>query len=141
MNGILVIFGYTMMGVSDTEIATILNLNLAQVREIKESEAYRKAFEIVMYEFVNVNADVIQSRIAAMAHSALDVVAEVAVNGRNEANRVRSAIDLLDRAGTSHKDTVHNRDKMNMGSLRIVVTTPNAGVHVDVHLDKDDGLS
>lgn len=135
MNAIGVVFMYTMLGVADTEIASVLNITIPQIKEIKSSDAYSKTFEMMMHAFIDANSDVLQSRIAAMAHGALSTVASLASNSKIEGVKLKASIDLLDRAGTKKADQVKNNG-MSMGQLRIVVTTPSKDTSIDVEIDR-----
>lgn len=134
MNGIGVIFMYTMLGLSDREISDALKLDMSQILELRKHTAYTQLFESILYEFVNAESDLIQSRIAAYSHNALSQVADLSDNSEEDAIRLRASMDILDRAGHSPK-AGEARKGINMSDLRIIVMDGNAKVEVNINTD------
>lgn len=142
INGVAAVFMYTMLGIGDREIADALGIDVRRVEEVRNHSAYRECFDIVVAEFINKNSDMLAARIAAYSHSALDVVGNIALNGKKEENQLRASIDMLDRAGVRPKD-MESRGQSNKSELRIIVVDAAKDVRVDVELNQgeEDGYS
>lgn len=136
MNGVSVVFMYTMMGVGDREIADALHVTVEQVRDIRSHSAYADCFEAVLSEFINTNSELLNSRIAAYSHSALDTMGELVTNAKFEGTRLRAAADLLDRAGATPKQVEQRRGSAALQGLRIVVVDGEKSVNVNVEINE-----
>src|SRR5690348_11660115 len=104
MNAVAAVMVYTILGISDREISDILRITPDQVREVKKHTAYSDTFEVVKAEFINENSELLQSRIAAYSHAALDTVANLMAEGEMDAIKLRAAQDILDRGGARPAD-------------------------------------
>lgn len=129
-NGIACVFVYSMLGVSEYDVAQALKISIEDVRGIKKHAAYRETFDCVVGEFINVNSSLLQARIAAYGHEALTGLAQIAVNGKGEANVLRANMDLLDRGGHTKKGDAGKA--MGMGELRIVILDKQSKVEVNL---------
>jgi hypothetical protein len=87
LNGIACVFMYTTLGLGDREIADTLKITTKQLKEIRDHPAYGECFEAVTSEFININSDMINARIAAYSHEALSEIASIALNGKEERNQ------------------------------------------------------
>ena len=135
INGVGAVFMYTLLGVSDREIAEALKVTVSEVEQVRAHTAYKECFDIVVAEFISKNSDLLAARIAAYSHSALDTVGNIALNGKKEETKLRASIDLLDRAGVKAKD-VEARNLGNKGNeLRIVVVEPGADTKLQFEFD------
>lgn len=131
MNGVGVIFMYTMLGLSDREIVDLLKLTQNQVEEIRQHTAYSQLFNSVLHEFVNAESELIESRIAAYSHNALTRISELSENAEEEGISLRASQDLMDRAGHGPKSK-DNKTGLSVNDLRIVVVNGNAQVDVSI---------
>lgn len=131
MNGIACVFMYTILGVSDREIAEAMKVTVTDVGNVRKSPAYAECFDNVVNEFINVNSELMHARIAAYGQNALSSVADIAFNGKREANKLRASVDLLDRGGFTKKDNTGRGVGNN--ELRIVVTDGDANVTVSLN--------
>jgi hypothetical protein len=129
LNGVACVLLYTLLGVPDREIATALNISLTNVGTIKRHAAYGQCFEIICNEFVNMNSDLITSRLAAYSHTALDGVYDIATAGKKENNRLKANIDILNRGGFTAKE---QSTKAAMGKHELRITVLEGETHVDV---------
>lgn len=129
MRGIATVFVYSMMGLTAREIADAVGITVDEVEAVKAHSAYTEVFDAVLDEFVNSNSEMIQSRIAAYSHSALDTVADVMLNGKREENKLRAADSLLNRASDQAK-----AGKSQQNELRIVIVDNEKNVDVQVHV-------
>jgi hypothetical protein len=125
MSGIAVVFTYTLLGLSNREIAEMLNITVQEVEQIQAHSAYAVTFEAVLAEFINSNSDMIQSRIAAYSHMALSTVAHIAQEGERETNRLKASDSLLDRALES------KRGQSDKGALRIIISEGEHEVRIE----------
>lgn len=103
MNGIACVFMYTALGLGEREICEVLRIDVEQLKKLKNHPAYAEAFEIVSSEFVNVTSDMISARIAGYSHAALSEIANVALGGEDEKNRLRGSMYLMNAAGHGDK--------------------------------------
>jgi hypothetical protein len=132
INGIGAVLLYTLLGVSNVEIAKALSVTLDTVRKVKEHEAYAKCFAMVTDGFISANSELLHARIASYSHDALTMVAKLAKEGKKEETKLRASTDLLDRAGVGPKELLQ-RGQMNRMDLRIQIV--EAGETVDVHIN------
>lgn len=138
MNGVGCILLYTLMGVGDREIATALKIEVAQVKMVRKSAPYGECFDAIAGEFVNANSDLISARIAAYGHDALTGLAHIAMNGKQEGNKLRANIDILDRGGFTKKDNAA-RSVGGMNELRIVVIDGDKKIGVELGQETFNG--
>ena len=131
INGVACVFMYTMLGLGDREIAEALKITVVDVKAIRNHSAYNECFDVVTGEFINVNAEAVTARIAAYSHEALTTLADITFNGKQEVNRLRGSIDLLDRAGHAPKDAI-SRVKGGDNALRIVLIDGDKKVGVEI---------
>jgi len=131
MKGVALVFSFTVLGISDRDIAEICNITPNEVRQIRSHAAYGETFEIVATEFVNAKSQRLVSKIAAYADDALETVRDISVNGQKESNQLKASIDILDRAGVRPKDTAE-MGKSQQNELRItIVKSDDTEVAVD----------
>jgi hypothetical protein len=132
LNVTSVVLSYTLLGISDTEIADVTKLDPFQIQHIRESRIYSDLFENIMRELINANSEYIECRISAYSGMALGNIAEIAARTRNTGYRLAASKDLLDRAGHRPQDNA-SRQNSGMNELHIVITEPCAGD--DIKLD------
>lgn len=122
MTAIGAVYMFTMFGVGDREIADALRLpnGVDDVLAVRRHPAYAQLFETVQGELLNANSDLIQGRIAAYSHDALDRVAELSDGAQNEMVALKASQDILDRAGVRPQDNVDRR-QTGGNELRIVI--------------------
>lgn len=131
LNGIACVFVYTILGVGDREIANALNIPVSHVREVKKHPGYAEIFDLVQDEFINIESDSIQSRIAAMGNDAIAQMFQLAMNGKFESTKLKASQDILDRGGHTRKEAM----KMGGGdALKIVVSKGNSETQVRVEI-------
>jgi hypothetical protein len=128
LNGIACVFMYTVMGIGDREMANALSITPAELTAIKKHPAYRDCFEGVLDEFISVNSNLIQARIAAYGNSAVTNIMDIASNGKKEENKLLANIDIADRAGIGGK----NVQKNALNDLHITISKGDAD---DVKID------
>ena len=89
LNAVACVFMYTTLGLGDREIADTLNITTKQLKDVRGHPAYAECFDAITAEFININSDLINARIAAYSHDALTEIANIALNGKEEKNRLR----------------------------------------------------
>jgi hypothetical protein len=119
LNGIACVFMYTTLGLGEREIADTLKITVKQLKELKNHAAYAECFEAVTSEFININSELINARIAAYSHDALTEIATIALNGKDERNRLRGSTYLMGAGGYGDKKT--NGVAVAKNDLRIVI--------------------
>jgi hypothetical protein len=130
MHGIAAVFMYTVWGIGDREISTALKCDVPDVISLRNHPAYTELFEAVSSAFVDANSDLISARIAAMSHDALTSVADIAVNGQKEADKLRASQDILNRGGHISEE-MQNRGGMSALRILVVDGTKSVGVELD----------
>jgi hypothetical protein len=128
LNGVACVFMYTTLGLGDREIADALRISVKQLKEIRDHPAYSECFEAVTSEFININSDMINARIAAYSHDALSEIAKIALNGKEERNRLRGSTYLMNAGGYGDKTNLGNAAK---NDLRIIVIGKNQDVKIE----------
>lgn len=118
LNGIACVFMYTTLGLGEREIADTLKITVKQLKDLKVHPAYAECFEAVTHEFININSDLINARIAAYSHDALTEIATIALAGKDERNRLRGSTYLMNAGGYGDK---RNNVAVAKNDLRIVI--------------------
>jgi hypothetical protein len=129
LNGIACVFMYTTLGLGDREIADTLKITVKQLKELRDHPAYAECFEAVTSEFININSDMINARIAAYSHDALTQIAKIALNGKEERNKLRGSMYLMSAGGYGDKTNVAGAVAKN--DLRIVIINKGQDVQVE----------
>lgn len=135
INAVLV---FTLLGMTDNEIAHIIHYPMEDINRLKDLPAYQETFDIVFHEFISINSNSLVSKIAAFSSSALDNVMEIASKGKFEMSKLKANQDILDRAGL-HPETLHGKNKTDDGfdALKIVITDGEDTKHtVDINLSR-----
>lgn len=120
---------YTMLGLGDREIADTLKISVGQLEQIKKHSAYAECFEIVTGEFISINSEMIHARIAAYGHDALSSVADIALKGKDEKNRLRGSMFLMGAGGFGAKN---EQKSIAQNDLRIVIINKEQDIRVEV---------
>ncbi len=129
LNGVACVFMYTTLGLGDREIADTLKITVKQLKELRAHPAYAECFEAVTSEFININSDMINARIAAYSHDALTQIASIALNGKEERNKLRGSMYLMNAGGYGDKTNVPGVAGKN--DLRIVIIGKDQDVRIE----------
>jgi hypothetical protein len=132
-NGVACVFVYTVLGLSDRDIAEALNVLEEDVEAVRAMEAYEQCFDLISNEFVNVNSESIHGRLAAYGHNMLTNIVQIANKGKNEGNRLKASMDIMDRGGHTRK-SVEQRATIAMNDLKIVMIDGDRQVEVDMSI-------
>jgi hypothetical protein len=114
MNTISVILCYTMYGVSNDDIATLVKLPVESVQRVKMSDVYKE----VQTSFINniIASDKSEVRdmfVEQSKHAATRMT--TLMSSDSEAIQMSAAKDILDRAGQRPVDVVEHRHKVEGG--------------------------
>lgn len=126
MNAVGVIFMYTMLGVSDAEIADAVNISRFDVQKVRESAAYAETFMAIHGEIVNADSICLRNRIASYAGDAVEVVKGLMHDADKDEIKLKAAKDLLDRGGQEAPS------KDDSGELRISIVNEGGDVEVNI---------
>jgi hypothetical protein len=129
VNAVACVFMYTTLGLGDREVADTLKITVKQLKEIREHPAYAECFEAITAEFININSDMINARIAAYSHDALTEIANIALDGKDEKNRLRGSTYLMNAGGYGDKSNTGNAAARN--DLRIVIIGKDQDVRIE----------
>lgn len=129
LNGVACVFMYTTLGLGDREIADTLKISVKQLKELRAHPAYAECFEAVTSEFININSDMINARIAAYSHDALSQIAKIALNGKEERNQLRGSMYLMNAGGYGDKSQMAGAVAKN--DLRIVIINKGQDVTIE----------
>jgi hypothetical protein len=129
LNGVACVFMYTTLGLGDREIADTLKITVKQLKELRAHPAYAECFEAVTSEFININSDMINARIAAYSHDALTQIASIALNGKEERNKLRGSMYLMNAGGYGDKTNMPGASAKN--DLRIVIIGKDQDVRIE----------
>jgi hypothetical protein len=130
LKGIACVFMFTTLGLGDREIADALGISVEQMKGLKSSPAYAECFEAVTSEFISVNSELINARIAAYSHDALSEIANVALRGKEERNRLRGSMYLMGAGGYGDKSKVAASSAAR-NDLRIVIIGKDQDVRIE----------
>lgn len=129
LNGIACVFMYTTLGLGDREIADTLKITTKQLKELRAHPAYAECFEAVTSEFISINSDMINARIAAYSHDALTEIAKTALQGKEERNRLRGSMYLMNAGG--YGDKTNHAASVGKNDLRIVIIGKDQDVRIE----------
>jgi hypothetical protein len=130
-----VVLIYQLLGLSENEIAHLVDTSIADIQKIKSHIAYQETFDALFHEFISVNSNSLQSKIAAFAGDALDNVMDIAKSSKHEMAKLKANQDILDRSGL-HPEHLFGKNKEEDGfdSLKIVV---QSGEDKEMSVDVD----
>lgn len=132
MKGIACVLLFTLLGLSDRDIAEALNISTDDVKHIRGIAAYSETFEMVSDEFINTSSAYMMARLTAYSHDALTNIANIALNGKKEDVKLRANQDIMDRSGNSAKINGARGNADSAGELRIVYIDGEKQVEVQV---------
>lgn len=130
LKGIACVFMFTTLGLGDREIADALGISVEQMKSLRGSPAYAECFEAVTSEFISVNSELITARIAAYSHDALSEIANVALRGKEERNRLRGSMYLMGAGGHGDKTKIA-AGAAAKNDLRIVIIGKDQDVRIE----------
>lgn len=131
LNVLSVVCLYSLIGLSESDIATALNMSVEQVGRVKMLDAYTTVYDYTVKSIIDEEADDIRSLFAANAKGAARRMVELATEAENEGVKYKANADLLDRAGHRPADVVQIQGQLDQ-TLRVVyVEDEKVGVVID----------
>jgi len=146
VNAIMV---YTLLGMSENEMAVHLGTSISDIEHVKSLPAFQETFELVFGELLSANSNSLQARLASYAGAAVENVMELAnykpkpkIETDEETGEViqqegdwkvppivvlKANQDVLDRSGL-HQDVLfgkHSTDEGNTLQIEIVSEQEN----------------
>lgn len=127
-----VVLIYSLLGMSENEIAHVMNTTIDQVDQLKNTEAFQETYEMLHKEMISANSASLQSRIASYAADAVDNVMTLASDKvRDDPDGkpyfltppiviLKANQDILDRSGLA-ADALFGKDQGEDNTLNIVV--------------------
>ena len=114
MNTISVILSYTLFGISDDDISTVLTIPLEQVEYIKSLDAYSELQTQFIKNIVESDLSDVRGLFVQKSRRAADKMFDL-MESENEATRMVASKDVLDRSGQRPIDVVEHRHRMEGG--------------------------
>ena len=114
MTTISVILGYSLMGVQNEEIATLLGMKATQVGRVRMSDEFREIRNDIVHNIIESDNEGVRDMLSRGGVLAASRVLE-GLNSANEAHQLASAKDILDRGGHRPADVVEHRHKVEGG--------------------------
>jgi len=122
LNTIAVILTYHLFGLSDADIAHIINFTPSQVRSILESDASMKLQDTMLSVIREHDTSVIRRKLSEYEERAAKTIGELLKSSNVSASvRLSAAKDILDRSGHRPVDIVEHRHKIDGGLVIEVV--------------------
>lgn len=118
LNAISAVCAYTMVGLSDDEIAIATGLSANQIERIRGLDAYSEVEKAIIQSVVESDTSGVRAFINAHQRKAAETMVDIMQNGE-EKNAVVAAKDILDRGGNRPVDVIEHRVKME-DEMRIV---------------------
>lgn len=132
LNVISVICLYTLIGLSERDIAEALNITADRVARVKMLDAYSTVYEYVTKAIIDEDSEDVAHLFAAHARKAAQSVLQLATDeDTNAAVRLGAAKDILDRAGHRPIDRIQVQGQLDQ-TLRIMyVEEEKSGAVID----------
>jgi hypothetical protein len=116
MNMVSLIISYTLFGVGDEDIATVLSISPEQVYDIKTSDAYGALQETFLKNIVESDLSNVRGMFVQKSNQAATKMFEL-MGSESEGMQFAASKDVLDRAGQRPVDVVEHRHKMEGGLI------------------------
>lgn len=133
LNGIACVIVYSLLGIGDREISDALKVKQSDVKEIRKHSVYPEIFDMIQEEFINVNSDRIQSRIAAYGIDAVEETARLMIKGKFETTRLKASQNIVDWGG--HNKAAMAAKSSGMEPLRVTITHGDSTAEVSIGRD------
>lgn len=137
MNALSLVCSYSIMGLSDHDIALALGLTVDQVGRIRMNDAYKQVHETIVSSIVDQDAQDVRALIAAHSRNAVATVVDKLESG-NDAVALSAANSILDRAGHRPADIVEHRHRMEGGLVIEIVEKSNESAPPEIDVDFEE---
>jgi hypothetical protein len=118
---VIVVLVYSLVGLSENEIAHVVNISIDDVRAIRNHAAYQETFEMLFHELIHANSNSMVAKIAKFAPGALQNIVELAKSAENDHARLKANQDILDRAGLHHETLFGKAAGDSLDGLKIII--------------------
>lgn len=135
---IIVVLSYSILGLSENEIAHVSGASIEDVQRVKQLDAYQETFEMIFAELLSINSSSMRAKIAAFAPSALEGVMHLAANSKHDLTKLKANQDILDRSGL-HPEALFGKNASDnaIESLNIVFQDgDDRDVNISVNMKK-----
>lgn len=131
MNVISAVCLYTLVGLSDRDIAEALGITIDRVGSIKMLDAYTTVYDYVVKSIIDEDSADVRSLFAANARNAATTMVELAQTAENDGVRLKASQDILDRAGHRPADVVHVKAQLDTTMRVVYVEETDEGNVID----------
>ena len=137
MNAISVIISYTLFGLADKDIATVLSIPTEQVERIKLSDHYKELMDTFVENIAVQDADHVRSLFSQQSIIAAQKITNL-LNSNSPHVAMSAAKDVLDRAGHRPVDVINHKHTMEGGlTIRHIRKSEVEPLTIDVTPDGD----
>lgn len=147
MNAVSVLLMYTLMGVPDADIASVMEIPIDRIKRIRNTDVYREVQRAAVSTILEQDSEDIRTRIAQNARTAVDKIADL-LRSDDESVQLSAAKDVLDRAGHRPADIVEHRHSLEGGLVIEIIERkdetgqiPQVTIDVEVETGAEDGNS
>lgn len=127
-NALMVVLGYTHVGLNDDDIAIATGLSVEQITTMRALPAYKELERNTIAAIIQRDSDEVRTFISQHAREAAQSLV-AATHSDDQAVALRASMDVLDRAGHRPADVVEHRVRME-GALTIELIEKDAGKEV-----------
>lgn len=135
LNATGAVLTYTLVGVSDEDIAAATMLDVKQIKRIRTTDAYKQLESYVIKTIQNNYEASVRGYIAANADAAAKKIVNLMENSYDDRVKLKAATDILDRAGHRPADVVEHKHSIDGGLLIEHVTRDKSA---DVTIEMGD---
>lgn len=114
MNIMSVIIGYTLFGINDEDIATLISVTPEQLGNIKSSDAYIEVRDTFVNNIIDSDSDNVRSLFSQQSIVAANKITSL-LNSDSASVSMMAAKDVLDRAGHRPADTINHKHTLEGG--------------------------
>jgi len=139
MNVVTVILSYSLMGLSDNDIARCVGIPLERVKAIKLTDVYSDVHAALVEQMVAAEQENVRMLLNQGAMSAAKMITSL-INSDDDKIALAASRDILDRDGHRPADVVEHRHKIDGGLTITYVDKKDSGnVLEGVAIDITDG--
>ena len=126
MNTLSVILSYSLQGVANNDIATLLHIDEDWVANIKASDGYKELQTTIIKNIIESDLSDVRNLFVEHSRGAADIMLGL-LGSKSESTRGSAAKDILDRAGHRPVDVIDHRHTLE-GSLVIQYVEPTKDI-------------
>jgi hypothetical protein len=136
MNTLSVILSYSLQGVENADIATLLHIDEDWVTDIKQSDGYKELQTTIIKNIIDSDLSDVRNLFVQHSRGAAGVMLGL-LDSKSESTRGSAAKDILDRAGHRPVDVIDHRHTLE-GGLVIQYVKPSKEVPtIDITPEKE----